>query len=604
MDIWKIGVVMSEQIVKPYSSHVFILPFTIDKQASQEYGKENWIKLDEPANNPCFKTPYLLVTENIRQSEQYARYAYEKFLNQEVHEAVKDYTDNYLYRGPELYYQINCYRKVDDKYKENYKKKKKKEYEEGQEVEAYRLKLNYIMVRLVREKIQVADGERIEENAKTGFLIISADNYKYNDIEQIRNINQFGRRIYAPFFLKNPVYQESADDILLSSETKDPSGNKNIFDSIYSKEGEKIENGKVRVMTGIKNLFHSFFGENIILFEQGFRTNNTDKKLEINRILDDRMFVVSNYDLGQSSFNQLTWALKGLKHDVVYKSKQFRTHYTEIGAANLVFEEQKRLYSYIYIDNGSSTYQSPETIKSQLDKSVYDRWIDYGTLYAITQHSMMMISNGTGGNFLYTYFYTEYLEMILFVLTQRVRILSFSKEAGDSAKDTGNSKEILRLQRRYVIFKNQFLLPELSSQDQAIELYEMMQNNLYVNKQKEILDDQIQSLYEISQVEANNNREEQNDWLNIILFIIALIGVVISFNDFYESLKAVGKGIWCDILSKSSNGYTNLENWSGFIIFILYIQLIHLLLKKSGLTFSSIWKKLKNMIHNIKEREY
>ena len=109
------------------------------------------------------------------------------------------------------------------------------------------------------------------------------------------------------------------------------------------------------------------------------------------------------------------------------------------------------------------------------------------------------MSSKTIPKYLISYFFTEYLEMILIVLTQRVRLLLYSEEAGNKAASEINTSELFALQTKYVIFKNKFMLPELSSQEQPIELYDIMQRNLYVNKQKEILDEQIESMYEIGQ---------------------------------------------------------------------------------------------------------
>ena len=193
---------------------------------------------------------------------------------------------------------------------------------------------------------------------------------------------------------------------------------------------------------------------------------------------------------------------------------------------------KKDIYKLIYVDKDDSSCQSYQMIDNLLDNSLYDRWVDWGTLYAITQHSMILMSSKTIPKYLISYFFTEYLEMILIVLTQRVRLLLYSEEAGNKAASEINTSELFALQTKYVIFKNKFMLPELSSQEQPIELYDIMQRNLYVNKQKEILDEQIESMYEIGQSYYNAS-------LNLLVLGLSIITIITAFNDFRSIIELV-----------------------------------------------------------------
>ena len=180
---------------EPYSSHVFILPFYINHG---EYFCEGNIDEEEWDRRPLsneeaveqqsyFKTNYLLDPKDSRKSQKMIQYAFERYFNAEVLEVLKEYTKTYVKKKTEnQYYQIKRYLNG-----------------EGTEVEIYQLKINYINLRLI------STGGKLEK-PDIGFLIISADNNDYFDNKTINRINQFGRRVYAPFFSTCHTFEEHA----------------------------------------------------------------------------------------------------------------------------------------------------------------------------------------------------------------------------------------------------------------------------------------------------------------------------------------------------------------------------------------------------------
>ncbi|HFR3774090.1 TPA: hypothetical protein ACHVGQ_000292 [Streptococcus suis] len=539
----------------PYSKHIFILPFVISNDKGLEPQANVWGKISDMKD-----LPYL-------EEDRYC-YAYEKFLNQEVHDAIRDYSRTYRYKGGERYYQVHCYRKEEDS----------SVAENDTHIQSYQLDINYILMRLIQDDAKDDTDSRIP--ARTGFLIIAADNYYYEDLESIRAINQYGRRIYDPFLTPVLYYRESPYDITLSDQSLTE------VTSPIAEPRDDFSVGKVKVKSAIKDLFHSFFGQNILLFPQGFREKNDKQLLEINRILDDRMFVLSDYQLEKSDFDELSLAIRETSDPQFQKFCQASDG---DGQLELVYNQQKRLYSYIYIDNGDSTCQTARAIVPLLQRSIYDRWLDYGTIYGVTQHSMIMLTTKGVPDFLLTYFYTEYLEMILFVLTQRVRILSFSSDAGERAKNSENTDAILQLQKRYVIFKNQFLLPELSSQEQAMELYQMIQENFFILSQKEILDDQITSLYEISQAESAVEERKRDEKLNMIVLALTIFTIFTALGDFEASINVILSGVF-EVSGVQDLTKVGLFGLSGslllkIVVVFLYILCIVRLIKASEVSY-------------------
>lgn len=543
---------------EPYSSHVFILPFKIDKKSPLKRGFEKqrnfsdkWKKIDE--DFPYFHSPYELAKNDIIKSKEYLKYNHNCFLNAETFSIINKHTLNFLYQSKENYYRIDCYKPADDK----------EGIQDGEKVDSYYLKINYIMMRLVGDVLGTKGREKKVDSryADIGFLIISADNYQYDDPDIIQKINQFGRRVYPPFFANNLGYRDCPDDIRLTVENKD-----DIADSRYKGHEE------FRVMTAIQNLLKSFFladldsGRQLKIFE-GSTDEKEDGVIYINRIIDDRMFVHSNYKFSDESFRELSTAIKGIdSQQLISKANIKVSRRVQSGARSyptslmerklsdkeqeFIYSAQKKLYSYIYIDKstGDASSNSPVSITGLLNNSLYDRWMDSGSIYAVTQHSMLLLSSSSILPFLLAYFYSEYLEMILFVLMQRVWILNYSERAGEQAQKARNSndsasfgKEALNLHKEYVVFKNQYLLPELSPQEQAIELYELMQNNLYVNRQKLILDEQIESLFEISQAEEAVAQRERDNRLNKTILMLTIFTIFTALADFSNSFDILFK---------------------------------------------------------------
>lgn len=505
-----------------YSMHTFVLAFEIKGNLNSNHPQ--WEELKSIDDLPYLSTEYA-DPEGLK--EEQLIYNFKNFFNCKVDTMFKEYFKNYKYLGKEKYYRITCY---DDK--------------EGTRGKCYSLDLDYIMMRV------------IEDDPKVGFLIISATNTRYQQKDDIAKINQFGRRIYTPFKVKNFLKMESPYDIELTSEMKEE-----IPINDY--------NGQCH-MTVIEQILRSFFGMTVSLNlrnQEGMNGEGT----YIRRVLDDRMFVISNYSSDEVGKTLKDYAKR---HDDKLLCEQSSCDKKNI------YEVKKDIYKLIYVDKDDSSCQSYQMIDNLLDNSLYDRWVDWGTLYAITQHSMILMSSKTIPKYLISYFFTEYLEMILIVLTQRVRLLLYSEEAGNKAASEINTSELFALQTNYVIFKNKFMLPELSSQEQPIELYDIMQRNLYVNKQKEILDEQIESMYEIGQSYYNAS-------LNLLVLGLSIITIITAFNDFRSIIESVLS--WC----------FNFEQFNFLISIVLYIVVILCVIKYMFKGLGRFHKIVKDLIESV-----
>lgn len=101
-------------------------------------------------------------------------------------------------------------------------------------------------------------------------------------------------------------------------------------------------------------------------------------------------------------------------------------------------------------------------------------------------------------------------------------------------------------------FKNQFLLPEISAQEQANDLYAILQDNLRISSYSDILNDQISSLTEIAQVESESKLNSDVFWLTIVTVGITmpLLGNKLSSLvnwDSFQSLPFLDVVVFCVI---------------------------------------------------------
>ena len=190
-----------------------------------------------------------------------------------------------------------------------------------------------------------------------------------------------------------------------------------------------------------------------------------------------------------------------------------------------------QLYALAYIDRGDATCQSKVMRKKLLQETIYDRWIDWGTIHTVTHNGFGCIaSEGAPYDSVIMPFLTEYMEMMALVLLQRNLLLEFHIEAKDLSIQF-DSEELENLQKRYVKFKTQVLLFEVTPQEQGYEIYRLMQKQLYIDEEKEKLDDIMNSLYEVANVKHSIELNITVKLLTGFAVIIALLSFAVSVID-------------------------------------------------------------------------
>ena len=372
------------------------------------------------------------------------------------------------------------------------------------------------------------------ENEKIYLMMIYVTNNEYKRLLDIKNINQYGRRLYSPWIsldIGNGINTECPDDLqihigekfIYSNNEKSGKADLNYKDeeifkynfddkSEYKSDSQRlnaIRQKKVNNTSIIKNPHKSNLIQNIL----NYKNESKDEKIEIELINPDRMYV--------------GFYVKNVLIESIKKYSTRRQEYAYLYDDSL----SDQLYALAYIDREDATCQSRVMRKKLLQETIYDRWIDWGTIHTVTHNGFGCIaSEGAPYDSVIMPFLTEYMEMMALVLLQRNLLLEFHIEAQDLSIQF-DSEELENLQKRYVKFKTQVLLFEVTPQEQGYEIYRLMQKQLYIDEEKEKLDDIMNSLYEVANVKHSIELNITVKLLTGFAVIIALLSFAVSVID-------------------------------------------------------------------------
>ncbi len=408
-------------------------------------------------------------------------------------------------------------------------------------------------------------------NKKIYLMMIYVTNNDYDSLSDIKNINQYGRRLYSPWIpldLGNGINTECPDDLQIhigkykiysnyknsgkaDLNYKDEEIFKYNFDDknkyksyserlnfIRQKEvNDKNDKNDKNDNSIIDNRRESYLIRNIL----NYKIESKDEKIEIELINPDRMYVgfyVKNFLIGRikkysSEKQEYSTEKQKYSSEKQEYSTEKQKYLTEKQGYAYLYDDSlsDQLYAIAYIDGGDATCQSKVMRKKLLQETIYDRWIDWGTIHTVTHNGFGCIaSEGAPYDSVIMPFLTEYMEMMALVLLQRNLLLEFHIEAKDLSIQF-DSEELENLQKRYVKFKTQVLLFEVTPQEQGYEIYRLMQKQLYIDEEKEKLDDIMNSLYEVANVKHSIELNITVKLLTGFAVIIALLSFAVSVID-------------------------------------------------------------------------
>lgn len=343
---------------------------------------------------------------------------------------------------------------------------------------------------------------------KTGVGLMSFylrnDDESQCDTRDILNINQYGRRILPPFW--SEVNAEKRQEL---SEYLEISG----LDTEISKEDFKSY--KVDEPWTATSMLDSLLKD---------LTDN----LTLTPVIDDRMFVMSLYKNDDMSRLSLRAA-----DAYCNPSSPFSEFW----------------YKYLFVDTGWPTCQNDGMMRDLLRSHTYLRWQKWNSLYGVSRYSFVYLTNSGVPSYLVDYFMTTYARMMEIALVQRASVLCFSNEVTTLTKRRNWTLEKLSehvdsLNEEYIRFINRMYFNELTSQDQGVELYGLIRQNLDIDSYVEELKDEIEKLHDTISFKVERSRNEKAETLNFMAAILLPVSIVTGFWSMNMSLFCNVKSNW------------------------------------------------------------
>ena len=469
-----------------YSSHVFMFPFRFDYiPEKKEYDREFSFYKDKGIDERLSITK-LLEALNREESD----WQYEKFDLKEVlkHKQAKyysefayfyDYAREALYNMQEFDLKKDAFQSELSYYFESKRFNDTKMKPKNHFVittpktwnklsKTYTLRIDGISLRIFSTGI--------------GIFSIELENHDYEEIEDIKAINEYGRRFYPQYLGKDPKKDTIDKPPFLAEKIEIISEGHRVADETFKLSSLAVgTDNEIRIGDHIFKLLGECF------------TQELDKAdhFYIQPILDDRMFVLSWYG-----------------NDYLSKHLSEDDNYTH----------DNGWYEYVFVDRHKDTTVQNDWFKYQLlSDATYDRWSGYKTFYGVTRYSFVALTDAEdfGRDVIRIHIHTMYFQMMMLLLATRASILRFSDEVAAVATlaDAEEEERLKSLYERYLSFYNRLYFKEVTHQDQGIEIYDIALKQMKIPDHIAKLDGKFVKLFDLatlkSELRHRNALEEE-----------------------------------------------------------------------------------------------
>jgi hypothetical protein len=336
-------------------------------------------------------------------------------------------------------------------------------------------------------------------------IMFYLDNYSYPGDKEVNKINEYGRRVFMPFCDDKNECKLVADKIFIKCEGEtlpfsisEINGNLNLDDRQC-----------------VPNYIKSFL----------FRDAEAERIYSIRHIIGDRMFVACIFHNASVSKKLCEWDIETENYKYISDALKYSPSSHDNAAA--IF------YKLMCIDTDDATCQSRSMLKKYNEEHGYHRWGEYGTVYGITEYSMVAILNSYIEHIWDAFLY-EYVEMVTIVLAQRATFLALENEVNALILCGAKSGDLDSLQEKHLVFQSKLLLKEITSQQQGIELYEALSTHLIINEKKMNFDKSIIALDAFGNLKEEKRKSGILFWitlLGILNFVSPLAEIIFSIRD-------------------------------------------------------------------------
>lgn len=293
----------------------------------------------------------------------------------------------------------------------------------------------------------------------TGIALLTLETEYWGEagktLDAVNQINEHGRRVALPFMPSKEEYNVlAADKIRISIDDKDFYSEEDYLKTIrefHKKTDFTLDNHYI--MKPIRDLLFDSVTEEIM---------EDPRYLEC--IDDDRMFVCC-----QLIDNEISSSL--CKIDPY---------------------ENEEIYKFGFIENSISC-PTERMRRSILDRCLYTRWLAVGTLDIVTHHSFMRITSNYVKESVIDPFLRMYVKMAELAVLQKATLIVL--EEGCFYSD---DKQMTALHNKYTEAQKKILLDACTVQEQGVEEFDMLKQELEINQRKDSLDKRLNDLYELA----------------------------------------------------------------------------------------------------------
>jgi hypothetical protein len=375
-------------------------------------------------------------------------------------------------------------------------------------------------------------------------LCFELENHEHKSLDAVNKINEYGRRINMPFLpnifnlphdqITHPICADKIEIFIDGTVI----GVENYLETIKKLAQVDGEENLIKALE--EKISLNFIMEPIQTILDGDSDydvttqkskEEANKKYFIRSCVDDRMFVCclvrdDNISEKIKRYNFEKREYEYLEDCDISKDSQL-----------LDDSISNELYKLFYIET-SLTCQNVHMKRKILEESVYGRWVDYGTIHAVTHHSIFCVTSAYKGiiDVVINPFLSQYVQLAVLVLAQRATILALATEASTVAEgfkmgetiQLEDIKKIEKLQAKYVKAQNQLMLAEATVQEQGVEIYNLLKKQLYIKENKEELDGQLSNLHDLANINAEQLEREHEQKLNNNLALLAALGIPLA----------------------------------------------------------------------------
>ena len=465
-----------------YSYHTFLAPFIWQIEKNKN---ESFSKFCEKFEGPNSKWERNSVCDLSKDSETAREnYAALQYFCPSIHDSIFDMGKNSTKNKILHAYSL---KKFQNKASYIIEKEKKKDNGKKEKLR-YTLSVNDIKLKIYNTGIAI--------------LVFECENRNHPSFKDVKNINDYGRRISLPFIPEKPDASSiCADTLSLRWEENGQIQERKTDFRSFIEENQKQQNIntlKSKNAEFVCNVLNYDRTENLFTTEKNCKENEYFIKLA----LDDRMYVMSMI------------VDTNLKEAYLQKNDNSKMY---------VFEEDenlsKALYEYVFVDSADDCSCQDDTMRSELLKKHLDRrWFNYGSLYGASQRSLVAFTteNKEGNknkegdeeeedsdeegnkNHIVNSFLTQYMQIACLAVACYATLAKFEEDIAEiSTQETSSkkNKEVLDIRERFLKYRSQLGGNNITFQEQGIELSEMVRTALGIKQSEETITKRLDALF-------------------------------------------------------------------------------------------------------------